>query len=38
MQLGEMRWRLVEKIPPMELTLNRFIIGSSGHGDSFFVI
>jgi hypothetical protein len=37
-QLGKMRWRLVEKIPPMELTLNRFVIGSSGHGDSFFVI
>jgi hypothetical protein len=37
-QLEEMRWRLAGKIPPMELTLNRFVLGSSGHGDVFFEI
>jgi hypothetical protein len=35
-QIEEMQRRLAEKIPPLELTLNRFVIGSSGHGDSFF--
>jgi hypothetical protein len=37
-QIEEMKRRLMEKIPPMELTLNRFVIGSSGHGDAFFEI
>jgi hypothetical protein len=30
--------RLAGKIAPMELTLNRFVIGSSRHGDEFFDI
>jgi hypothetical protein len=37
-QIEEMNRRLAEKIPPMEVTLNRFVIGSSGHGDAFFEI
>jgi 2'-5' RNA ligase len=37
-QMREMGVRLAEKISPMELTLNRFVIGSSVHGDEFFDI
>jgi 2'-5' RNA ligase len=37
-QLEEMRLRLAEKISPMELTLHRFVIGSSLHGDAFFTV
>jgi hypothetical protein len=36
--MREMGLRLAEKIPPMELTLGRFVIGSSGHRDEFFDI
>jgi hypothetical protein len=37
-QIEDMKLRLAEKIPPAELTLDRFVIGSSGHKDEFFVI
>jgi hypothetical protein len=36
--LEEMKLRLAEKILPMELTLDQFVIGSSGHEDEFFVV
>jgi hypothetical protein len=35
-QMEEMKLCLAEKIPPEELTLERFVIGSSGHKDEFF--
>jgi hypothetical protein len=37
-QISEMQKRLQQKIAPMELSLNRFVIGSSGHKDAFFEI
>jgi hypothetical protein len=37
-QIKEMGVRLAGKIPPMELTLDRFVVGSSRHGDEFFEI
>jgi hypothetical protein len=37
-QLEEMKLRLAEKIFPTELTLDRFVIGSSGHKDEFFLV
>jgi hypothetical protein len=36
--MEKMGLRLADQIPPMELTLGRFVIGSSGHGDEFFDI
>jgi hypothetical protein len=35
-KIKEMGLCLAGKIPPMELTLTRFVIGSSRHGDEFF--
>jgi 2'-5' RNA ligase len=35
-QMKEMGLRLAGKISPTELTLNRFVVGSSRHGDEFF--
>jgi hypothetical protein len=35
-QFLEMRQRLRGKIKPMELVLNRFVVGSSRHGDEYF--
>jgi hypothetical protein len=37
-QMEEMGLRLAGKIPPVELTLSRFVVGSSGYGDEFFDI
>jgi hypothetical protein len=37
-QIEEMKLRLAEKIPPEALTLERFVIGSSGHKDEFFAV
>jgi 2'-5' RNA ligase len=37
-QLFEMKQRLNGIIEPMELTLNRFVVGSSRHGDEYFEV
>lgn len=37
-QMEEMQPRLSRVISPMDLTLNRFVIGSSGHKDEFFEV
>jgi hypothetical protein len=37
-QLFEMEHRLNGIIEPMELTLNRFVVGSSRHGDEYFEV
>jgi 2'-5' RNA ligase len=37
-QMKEMGLRLARKIFPTELTLSRFVVGSSRHGDEFFDI
>jgi 2'-5' RNA ligase len=36
--MKEMGLRLAGRISPMELTLSRFVVGSSRHGDEFFDI
>jgi hypothetical protein len=37
-ELLRMKQLLSNKLPPLELTLNRFVIGSSGHKDEYFTV
>jgi hypothetical protein len=37
-QMEEMQRKLSERIPPQNLTLDRFVVGSSVHGDLIFTI